>query len=164
MSVQRETAMGLVRLRHVMVAAVFTAASTSGTATAVGAVLPHEHATVSPLRPMSRADLRNAEVLGTGCFWSTTASGPTLLAMVEDRAAIRTADGIVTLSPAAGARDMFPFTHDRWRSADGRIAVAVRQTKGARMTGEETLTSSNLVEVAVTAGRTTLRGVMQCGS
>lgn len=130
----------------------------------VAASPPRSAPATSPLKPMSRADLRAAQVLGTGCFWTSRASGPPLLAMVEDRAAIRTADGIAILSPSATAKDMFPFTYDRWVSTDGRIVVAVAQANEAKRTGSETLTSSNSVEVTLAGRRTTFRGTMQCGS
>jgi len=75
---------------------------------------------------------------------------------------VRLPSGVVALRPAADARDLFPFTHDRW-SGDS-VSVRVAAVGPATRKGSETLEQAADLTMSVGATIWKRRGVMVCGS
>ena len=91
-------------------------------------------------------------------------SGPVRMAMADDRAAVSIDGRIVVLSPARGAPDLFPFTHNRWRAPFGNLMIAVANIGSSRSEGAELLTSRARLTISRSGRRTVLTGWMGCGS
>lgn len=115
-----------------------------------------------PLAALTPAEVRAAGADGTGCSWMARKGGPVLLAMAGDKAVARSGYGPVALSPDARARDLFPFTFDRWRRDD--LVIIVRKLGAARRRGTETLATRTDLEVIQGVRRTVVHGWLECGS
>jgi hypothetical protein len=112
--------------------------------------------------PLSSAQIRAAKATGTGCSWSLAEDRRIRFAAADDHAVIRLPSGVVALRPAADARDLFPFTHDRW-SGDG-VAVSIASVGPATRKGSETLEQAADLEMNVSGRIWKRRGLMVCGS
>lgn len=119
---------------------------------------------VPTLGPLTSAQVRAAGAGGTGCSWMARRSGPVLFAMAGDRAVASVAGVLTVLSPDPGAKDLFPFTHDRWRTPAGQASIVVRKVAADRRTGTETLENATDLTLIQRGKRTLLHGTMQCGS
>ncbi|MHA0328686.1 hypothetical protein [Sphingomonas melonis] len=117
---------------------------------------------VAPLRPLSMAMVMKAGAAGTGCSWSLAKDRRMRFAAADDHAVVRLASGIVQLRPAAGAGDLFPFTHDRW-VGDG-ITVTVTPNGPSRWKGTEVNEGAADIEVRNRGRRWIARGRLTCGS
>ncbi len=117
---------------------------------------------VSPLRPLSMAMVMKAGAAGTGCSWSLAKDRRMCFAAADDRAVIRLASGIVRLRPAAGAGDLFPFTHDRW--VGDSITVTVTPIGRSTWRGTEVNEGAADIEVRNGGRRWIARGRRTCGS
>lgn len=119
-------------------------------------------ASVAPLRPLSMAMVMTAGAAGTGCSWSLAKDRRMRFAAADDRAVVRLASGIVRLRPAAGAGDLFPFTHDRW-VGDG-ITLTVMPIGRSTWRGTEVNEGAADIEVRNGGRRWIARGRLTCGS
>lgn len=119
-------------------------------------------ASVAPLRPLSMPMVMKAGAAGTGCSWSLAKDRRMRFAAADDRAVIRLASGIVHLRPAAGAGDLFPFTHDRW--VGDSITVTVTPVGRSTWRGTEVNEGAADIEVRNTGRRWIARGRLTCGS
>lgn len=117
---------------------------------------------VAPLRPLSMAMVMKAGAAGTGCSWSLAKDRRMRFAAADDRAVVRLASGIVQLRPAAGAGDLFPFTHDRW--VGDSITVTVTSVGPSRWKGTEVNEGAADIEVRYGGRRWIARGRLTCGS
>lgn len=114
-----------------------------------------------PFEPVTWKDGEAAGTLGAGCSWSRKAGGPTLLGMSDDRAAVKRKGVLIRLKPAKDARDMGPFTYDRW-TGDG-IGIVVQETGPGKARG--TAIESAATMVVTEAGLTTsYPGTLSCGT
>jgi hypothetical protein len=114
------------------------------------------------LLPLSSAQIRAAKAIGTGCSWSLAEDRRIRFGAADDHAVVRLPSRVVSLRPAAGAHDLFPFTHDRW-SGDG-VAVGVAPVGPATRKGSEALEVAADLEVNVGGRIWKRRGLMVCGS
>lgn len=114
------------------------------------------------LEATTRADWRAADLDGTGCYWSPRRGGPIVFVAVGDKAITKVGGRIVVLKPRRDARDLFPFTHDAWRSGD--LTIRVVDTARIRAMGYETVTTDAVLVVTRRNVTTRLRGSMICGS
>lgn len=114
------------------------------------------------LEATTRADWRAAELDGTGCYWSPRRGGPIVFVAAGDKAIAKVGGRIVILKPRRDARDLFPFTHDAWRSGD--LTIRVVDTARIRAMGYETVTTDAALIVTRRNVTTRLRGSMICGS
>ncbi|WP_343527631.1 hypothetical protein [Sphingomonas sp.] len=119
-------------------------------------------ASVAPLRPLSMAMVMKAGAAGTGCSWSLAKDWRMLFAAADDRAVVRLDSSIVHLRPAAGAGDLFPFTHDRW--IGDSITVTVTPVGPSRWKGTEVNEGAADIEVRNGGRRWIARGRLTCGS
>lgn len=117
---------------------------------------------VLPLRPLSMPMVMKAGAVGTGCSWSLAKDRRMRFAAADDRAVIRVASGIVHLRPAAGAGDLFPFTHDRW--VGDNITVTVTPVGRSTWRGTEVNEGAADIEVRNGGRRWIARGRLTCGS
>ena len=117
-----------------------------------------------PLERITSAELTTSGVHGTGCSWALRGERGSRLVMIGDRALVKLAGRLVILEPGRGARDMFPFTHDRWNGPHGDVVITVRKVGSARRIGTETLGSQTDVVLVQAGRRTLLHGIMECGS
>lgn len=115
-----------------------------------------------PLDPLTPAQWRGAGVGGTGCFWMDRPNGSVFMAMADDMAVASIGGKLAVLSPDRGARDLFPFTYDRWRR--GGTAIAVRKVGATRRVGTETLGGRTDLMFTHGGHRVVLRGTMGCGT
>lgn len=115
-----------------------------------------------PLRPLTMAMVSKAGAAGTGCSWSLARDRRMRFAAADDRAVVRLASGIVQLRPAAGAGDLFPFTHDRW--VGDSITVTVTSVGPSRWKGTEVNEGAADIEVRNGGRRWIARGRLTCGS
>ncbi|HXH14757.1 MAG TPA: hypothetical protein VNJ10_01340 [Sphingomonas sp.] len=144
--------------RIIIVAAMLAGASQA----AIGSPGTAEAKRTAGALPLSSAQIRGAKATGTGCSWSLAKDRGIRFAAADDHAVVRLPSGVVALRPAADARDLFPFTHDRW-SGDG-VAVRVAPVGPATRKGSETLEQVADLEVAVGGSLRKRRGLMVCGS
>ncbi|MDQ1159349.1 hypothetical protein QE385_003676 [Sphingomonas sp. SORGH_AS 950] len=119
-------------------------------------------ASVAPLRPLSMPMVMKAGAAGTGCSWSLATDRHMRFAAADDLAVIRLARGIMHLRPAAGAGDLFPFTHDRW--VGDSITVTVTPIGPSRWKGTEVNEGAADIEVRNGRRRWIARGRLTCGS
>ncbi|MDR6116031.1 MULTISPECIES: hypothetical protein [unclassified Sphingomonas] len=119
-------------------------------------------ASVAPLRPLSMPMVMKAGAAGTGCSWSLATDRRMRFAAADDRAVVRLDSGIVHLRPAAGAGDLFPFTHDRW--IGDSITVTVTPVGPSRWKGTEVNEGAADIEVRNSGRRWIARGRLSCGS
>lgn len=117
---------------------------------------------VAPLRPLLMAMVMKAGAAGTGCSWSLANDRRMRFAAADDHAVVRLASGIVQLRPAAGAGDLFPFTHDRW--VGDSITVTVTSVGPSRWKGTEVNEGAADIEVRNGGRRWIARGRLTCGS
>ncbi|MFN3774801.1 hypothetical protein [Sphingomonas parapaucimobilis] len=117
---------------------------------------------VLPLRPLSMAMVMKAGAAGTGCSWSLAKERRMRFAAADDHAVVRLASGIVQLRPAAGAGDLFPFTHDRW--VGDSITVTVTSVGPSMWKGTEVNEGAADIEVRNGGRRWIARGRLTCGS
>jgi hypothetical protein len=107
-------------------------------------------------------DWRAAGMDGTGCYWSARRNGPVLFAANGRTGMTRVAGRVVVLEPAAGARELFPFTHDAWRAPGLRVRIV--DTGLVRAMGYETVTTDATLVVSRCRKTFRLKGSMICGS
>jgi hypothetical protein len=108
------------------------------------------------------AMVMKAGAAGTGCSWSLAKDKRMRFAAADHRAVVRLASGIVRLRPAAGAGDLFPFTHDRW-VGDG-VTVTVTPIGRSTWRGTEVNDGAADLEVRTGGRRWSTRGRLHCGS
>lgn len=120
------------------------------------------NAPMLPLRPLSMPMVMKAGAAGTGCSWSLVNDRRIRFAAADDLAVIRLASGMVQLRPAAGAGNLFPFTHDRW--VGDSITVTVTSVGPSRWKGTEVNEGAADIEVRNGGGRWIARGRLTCGS
>jgi hypothetical protein len=118
--------------------------------------------TSPPLQSITATELTKARLRGTGCSWSLGSERASRLVFRDDRALVKLAGRLVFLEPGAGARDLFPFTFDRWRRGD--LGIVIRKLGPARRIGTETLGSRTDLVLVRGGRRTVLHGAMECGS
>jgi hypothetical protein len=114
------------------------------------------------LKEITRADMERETVVGTGCTWMSAQDGRTLFAATDGIAVIRTAAGLARLRPHPMAKDMFPFTFDRW--VGPRIEVRVSETGKSRVVGTESTRTPAVISVMVGSRSSRTSGVLNCGS
>ncbi len=114
------------------------------------------------LEATSRAHWQAAELDGTGCYWSPRRGGPIHFVAAGDKALTKVNGRVVILKPRRDARELFPFTHDAWRSGD--LTIRVVDTARIRAMGYETVTTDAALIVTRRDVTTRLRGSMICGS
>ena len=114
------------------------------------------------LEATTRADCRAAGLDGTGCYWSPRRGGSIHFVAAGDKALTKVNGRVVILKPRRDARDLFPFTHDAWRSGD--LTIRVVDTARIRAMGYETVTTDAALIVTHRNVTTRLRGSMICGS
>jgi hypothetical protein len=115
-----------------------------------------------PLQATTMRDWRAAGMDGTGCYWSARRNGPVLFAANGRTGMTRVAGRVVVLEPAAGARELFPFTHDAWRAPGLRVRIV--DTGLVRAMGYETVTTDATLVVSRCRKTFRLKGSMICGS
>lgn len=115
-----------------------------------------------PLQATTMRDWRAAGMDGTGCYWSARRNGPVLFAANGRTGMTRVAGRVVVLEPAAGARELFPFTHDEWQAPGLRVRIL--DTAVVRAMGYETVTTDATLVVSRHGKNIRLRGSMICGS
>lgn len=117
---------------------------------------------VLPLRPLSMAMVMKAGAAGTGCSWSLAKDRRMRFAAADERAVVRLDSGMAQLRSAAGAGDLFPFTHDRW-AADG-VTVTLLPVGPSMWKGTEVNEGAADIEVHIGGARWTAQGRLTCGS
>ncbi len=145
---------------------IVTMTATLMASSVVDAATPKAGAT-PPFEHMSRKDGDAHGVQGAGCVWSDRKDkghprdATWLMGMADDRAVVKRNGRYVLLKPMPGAKDMGPFTFDRWMS-DG-ITIAVR--KHGRATRAGTASDQPAKLTVTEAGRTTTyAGRVNCGT
>ena len=64
------------------------------------------------LGTLSHAEIRHADLDGTGCRWQSRHDYRIRFAMKDDVAMAKIQGALVRLIPVPGSSDAFPFTHD----------------------------------------------------
>jgi len=115
-----------------------------------------------PLETMTFEEVASAQAAGTGCTWLGGMASTRRIVMQKEREAVKRNGGIVVLRPAAGAREVFPYTYHRWTG--GGMEVSIENS------GREVGRGSEHVETVATLtltenGRSrSWRGRLSCGS
>lgn len=107
-------------------------------------------------------DWRAAGMDGTGCYWSARRNGPILFAANGRTAMTGVAGRVVVLEPAAGARELFPFTYDAWRAPG--LKVRILDAAVVRAMGYETVTTDATLVVDLKGHTRRMTGWLICGS
>lgn len=129
---------------------------------ALAAATPHAPI---PLQPMTYEDGEATHTVGTGCSWKTkTLKGKGwLISMHKDIAAVRMSGGLRTLKPAKDAKDLFPFTYDRWTDGRGNV-ISVRETGKSRQIGTEAVETLAALDIGTGGVTRSWHGLLNCGS
>ena len=114
------------------------------------------------LLPLTREQVVQAGAAGAGCSWSLPGEERPRFAVADDRAVVRLASRMVTLSPGRDARDLAPFTFDLWAAESITIRI-VPTGRSRHLGGSVTDTPANL-EIRVGGSTRWLAGVLSCGS
>jgi hypothetical protein len=118
-----------------------------------------------PLQPMTYREGELMHTLGTGCSWHRKGDRPRTwrLAMHKDRGAIKIDGRLVAIRPAKDAKDLFPFTYDRWMDDRGDV-ISVRETGKSRQLGTEAFETPSELTITNAGTTTSWTGVLNCGS
>jgi hypothetical protein len=114
---------------------------------------------------LQRVEMKDASrtgTAGTGCTWSRDRRAGWHMSMTDDRAAVRIKGQDRILRPAAGAKDLFPFTFDRW--TDGIITIELSQTGRSRRLGTEAMEKPSMLRLTTRGATVPWRGHLNCGS
>jgi hypothetical protein len=76
-----------------------------------------------PLETMTFEEVASAQAAGTGCTWLGGSGSTRRVAMKEDRAVVKREGKIVVLRPAAGAREVFPYTYHHWTGGGMDVSI-----------------------------------------
>lgn len=143
-------------LRPVLLS-IAVAMSTAAVPRPSGAVEPRN----LPLQPLAADDRQAAGVGGTGCSWRSQVGAGERFAMSDRIAIARIGRRRIVFGPHRAARDLFPFTFDRWRAAG--TTVRVMAGAGKRI-GTETMDMPARLMVTIRGRSSVLDGTMVCGS
>lgn len=118
-----------------------------------------------PLQLMTYDEGGTTGTLGTGCTWKTPADRKRetwRISMTDGRAGVKIGGRLRTLGPAKDAKEMFPFTFDKW--TDGRVTISIRETGPTRRVGTEAMETPATLSVQEAGRLRTWRGTLSCGS
>ena len=126
------------------------------------AEMPLRQPRILPLETMTFDEVVRAHAAGTGCTWLGGKGFTRRIAMKEDRGVVKRGGQIITLQPAAGAKEVFPYTYHRWTGSGMDIAVEDSGKRiGRGYEHVETIATLTLTE----DGRTrSWPGRLNCGS
>lgn len=115
-----------------------------------------------PLQTMTMDEIMQARAAGTGCAWLGGEGRTLRVAMKEDRGAVKRAGRVIRLVPAAGAKEVFPYTYHRWRGEGMEIAIE----DSGRLVGQGTEHLETTAKLTLTEnGRSrSWQGRLSCGS
>jgi hypothetical protein len=114
-----------------------------------------------PLQTMTYEEAEHAGTAGTGCTWRGGPGDTRRLAMADDRAAVKRANGVVALKPAADAKALF-LTFDRW--VGGTMHIVVRDTGKVVSSGDEFSETIAWLDLTEGGGTRSFPGRLNCGS
>lgn len=126
------------------------------------AEMPLRQPRILPLETMTFDEVVRAHAAGTGCTWLGGKGFTRRIAMKEDRGVVKRGGQIIMLQPAAGAKEVFPYTYHRWAGSGMDIAVEDSGKRiGRGYEHVETIAMLTLTE----GGRTrSWPGRLNCGS
>lgn len=115
-----------------------------------------------PLQTMTMDEIMQARAAGTGCAWLGGEGRTLRVAMKEDRGAVKRAGRVVRLVPAAGAKEVFPYTYHRWTGEGMEIAI---EDSGRRVgQGTEHVETISKLTLTVDGRSRSWQGRLSCGS
>lgn len=122
----------------------------------------HRQPRALPLEIMTFDEVVRAHAAGTGCTWLGGKGFTRRVAMKEDRGVVKRGGRIIALQPAAGAKEVFPYTYHRWTGGGMGISIEDSGKRvGRGYEHVETVATLTLTE----SGRTrSWRGRLNCGS
>lgn len=120
---------------------------------------------VMPLQAMDRDDANATHTRGTGCSWNEgkQVHDTWLIAMTDDRAAVKIDGKLTLLAPTPEAVDLFPFTFDKWIGEDGTL-FTIQQNGESRQVGVETIETPAMLTITKDGVSSKWQGTLNCGS
>ncbi len=115
-----------------------------------------------PLQTISFDESQSVGTVGTGCTWLGGTNRTRRVSMADDRAAVKLAGRVLTLQPAKGALEVFPFTYLRWTGPE--LELSIRDTKQVVKKGGEYVETVAWLDLYEKGGKRTWRGRLNCGS
>jgi hypothetical protein len=139
------------------------AVGVAGTASAASPLTPaHSRSGAIPLESMTIDEVVRAGAAGTGCTWLGGSGSSRMVAIKEDRGAVKRGGIIIALRPAAGSKEMFPYTYRRWNG--GGMAIAIEDSGKEIGRGPEHVETVATLRLAEKGRSQSWRGRLNCGS
>jgi hypothetical protein len=120
------------------------------------------HMSAIPLETMTFEEIAAARTAGTGCTWLGGRGVTRRVAMKEDRGAVKRDGMIVTLRPAAGAKEVFPYTYLHWTGGGFDVSIVNSGKEVGR--GPEHVETMATLTLTKNGRSRSWRGRLSCGS
>ncbi len=138
-------------------------AGVAGTAPAVSLSMPAGSRSGGiPFESMTIDEIVRAGAAGTGCTWLGSSASTRMVAMKEDRGVVKRGGKIIALRPAAGSKEMFPYTYRSWTG--GGMAIAIEDSGKEIGRGPEHVETVATLRLAEKGRSQSWRGRLNCGS
>lgn len=122
----------------------------------------HSRSGAIPLETMTIDEVVRAGAAGTGCTWLGGSGSTRMVAIKEDRGAVKRGGIIIGLRPAAGSKEMFPYTYRRW--SGGGMAIAIEDSGKQVGRGPEHIETVATLRLTEDGRSRSWRGRLNCGS
>lgn len=125
--------------------------------------LTHSRSGAIPLESMTMDEVVRAGAAGTGCTWLGGSGSTRMIAIKEDRGAVKRGGIVIALRPAAGSEEMFPYTYRRWNGGGG-MAIAIDDSGKQVGRGPEHVETVATLRLTEDGRSRSWRGRLNCGS
>lgn len=121
----------------------------------------HSRSGAIPPESMTIDEVVRADATGTYCTWLGSSGSTRMVAMKEDRGVVKRGGKIIALRPAAGSKEMFPYTYRRWTGDGMAITIDDRGKEIGR--GPEQVETVATLRLADNGRSQSWRGRLHCG-
>lgn len=115
-----------------------------------------------PFESMTIDEVVRAGAAGTGCTWLSSSASTRMVAIKEDRGVVKRGSKIIALRPAAGSKEMFPYTYRSWTG--GGMEIAIEDSGKQIGRGPEHVETVATLRLAEKGRSQSWRGRLNCGS
>lgn len=111
---------------------------------------------------MTFDEVVRAHAAGTGCTWLGGKGFARRVAMKEDRAVVKRGGRVISLQPAVGAKEVFPYTYHRWTG--GGIDISIEDSGKRVGQGYEHVETVATLTLTENGNTRSWLGRLNCGS
>lgn len=122
----------------------------------------HSRSGAIPLDSMTIDEVVRAGAAGTGCTWLSSSASTRMVAMKENRGVVKRGGKIIALRPAAGSKEMFPYTYRSW--IGGGMGIVIEDSGKLIGRGAEHVETVATLRLAEKGRSRSWRGRLNCGS